>query len=234
MQEYKIYVSATDSIGAIRDYANAKNASAPSLVRGVETCLKLRLFADSEGTTPYPIDSLRSINAWKWVMDKDYVETTNYILQADDAGITVDSVTEMVDGVEYTYSEISIPLPHTNTEELVEWLGKSKSQTGLAAELVGYDSNGNTVFVLQLENFTVRNRLSGSGEPTPIKPEYLNEAQVRALIDGITGNAYRVNISDAGNFFTGTNVETALQELGARLAGVETQLLVAAETAEEI
>ena len=54
MQEVKIYVSAAEAVGAVRDYANAKNASAPSLVRGIETMLKLRLFGSANDLTPYP------------------------------------------------------------------------------------------------------------------------------------------------------------------------------------
>ena len=46
MQEIKVYVAASDSVGVIRDYANARTVTAPSLVRGVEACLKLRLFSE--------------------------------------------------------------------------------------------------------------------------------------------------------------------------------------------
>lgn len=179
MQEVKIYVSAAEAVGAVRDYANAKNASAPSLVRGIETMLKLRLFGSANDLTPYPIEQFSGITAWKFVMDADYLESTNYKLQADNAHITVASVTEN----EQNYTEVSIPLIETNTEELVEWLGNTKSKSGLTAELVGYNGNGDAVFVLQIENFTVRNRLISAGDPTPIEPDYLNEAQVRALIN---------------------------------------------------
>ena len=179
MQEVKIYVSAAEAVGAVRDYANAKNASAPSLVRGIETMLKLRLFGSANDLTPYPIEQFSGITAWKFVMDADYLENTNYKLQADNGNITVASVEEN----ETTYTEVSIPLIETNTEELAAWLGNTKSKSGLTAELVGFNGNGDAVFVLQIENFTVRNRLLAVGDPTPIEPEYLNEAQVRALIN---------------------------------------------------
>lgn len=185
MQEIKIYVSAAGVVGAIRDFANARSESAPSLVRGIETCLKLRLFATPDASEPYPIEQLAGVSAWKWVMDRDYSESTNYILQADNENITYSTVTENIDGTAYSYTEISIPMSQTNTEELAEWLGAEKSKPGLSGELVGYDGSGNSVFVLQLENFTVRNRLTSAGEPTPIKPEYLTEAQVRAIIGEI-------------------------------------------------
>lgn len=184
MQEVKIYVSAAEAVGAVRDYANAKNVSAPNLVRGIETMLKLRLFGSANDLTPYPIEQLSGISAWKFVMDADYDPASNYKIQADNANITVASVTDN----EMTYTEVSVPLIETNTEELASWLGTTKSKSGLTAELVGFDGNGDAVFVLQIENFTVRNRLLSIGDPTPIEPDYLNEAQVRALINAaLTG-----------------------------------------------
>lgn len=186
MQEVKIYVSAAEAVGVLRDYANAKNATAPALVRGIETMLKLRLFSAANDLTPYPIEQLSGIAAWKFVMDADFDASSNYKLQADNENITVASVTETVDGTENTYTEISIPLKDTNTEELEEWLGTAKSKNGLTAELVGYDGEGVGVFVLQIENFGIRNRLTSAGDPTPIEPEYLTEAQVRALIKEAT------------------------------------------------
>lgn len=182
MQEIKIYVSAAEAVGTIRDYANAKSANAPALVRGVETMLKLRLFSEPNNQTPYPIDQLSGIVSWQFVMDSDYDESTAYKIVADNAHISVDSVTVDVDGTETTYTEVSIPLKETNTVELDEWLGNAKSKNGLTAELVGYDADGASVFVLQLENFSIRNRITSTGNPTPIEPEYLNEAQTRALI----------------------------------------------------
>jgi hypothetical protein len=51
----------------------------------------------------------------------------------------------------------------------------------LNGELVGFDEGGSEVFVLQVKGFTVRNRISSTGNPTEIQSEYLTEAQVRAL-----------------------------------------------------
>lgn len=45
MQTIPFYVAAGSTLGADRDYANAQNAAAPVLTRGVATCLKMRLFA---------------------------------------------------------------------------------------------------------------------------------------------------------------------------------------------
>jgi len=68
-----------------------------------------------------------------------------------------------------------------NTEELNTLLGTSESIATLNGELVGSNSDGSEVFVLQVKGFTVRNRISSTGNPTDIASEYLTEAQVRAL-----------------------------------------------------
>ena len=53
MQTLTFYVTADSTLGAVRDYANAKNASAPTLTRGVSACLKMRVFANAENADPY-------------------------------------------------------------------------------------------------------------------------------------------------------------------------------------
>lgn len=196
MQEVKIYVAASSAVGVVRDYANARNASLPSLVRGVKTCLKLRLFETTDGNSPYPIEQLRSVSAWKFVMDKDFDEETNYILQADNDNITISTATDTIIDTVYTYTEVSIPLLETNTVELDNWLHNDKSKSGLSAELCGYDANGNSVFVLQLENFTVRNRLTSAGEPTELPSNFWSEAQVRAYVTNYVDVAVKNAVKD--------------------------------------
>lgn len=178
MQEIKIHCLANGVVGAYRDYLNASSASAPTIVKGVEVLFSIRLFARPNSPEPYNIELLRNVVSWKFAMDKDFDEATTYILEADNAGITLNAIEE--EG--QTYTEINIPLPETNTVELNEWMGTSKSKTGLVAELSGYDAESKAVFVLQLENFTVRNRLGSSGSPENLSPDYLTEAQVRALV----------------------------------------------------
>ena len=43
MQTLTFYVTAGSTLGTVRDYANAQNAAAPTLTRGVSACLKMRL-----------------------------------------------------------------------------------------------------------------------------------------------------------------------------------------------
>ena len=181
MQTITLYVNAESTLGVVRDYANARNASAPTLTRGVSACLKMRLFASGENADPYPLNELVNIPAWQWVMDDDFDSGSNYILVADHAGINVQSVTEIINETEYTFTEFTIPLSEMNTAELNTLLGKQEQVATLNGELVGLDESGSEVFVLQVKGFTVRNRISSTGNPTEIAAEYLNEAQVRAL-----------------------------------------------------
>ena len=182
MQNIIFYVAANETLGVVKDYANAKTVAPPTLVRGVEACLRMRLFANRDGDAPYPLTAFTNIVGWQWAMDSDFNEDTAYKLVGDDADISVTGVTEDIGGEEIAYTEIAIPMSGMNTAELAAWLGTEKSKSGLAGELVGVDANGNQVFILQVENFTVRNRITSLGNPTSLTPEYLTAAQVTAMI----------------------------------------------------
>ena len=174
-----MYVSAAETVGIIRDYANARTINAPTLVRGCSVCLLMRLFQDTDSTLPYPIEAFDNIIAWEWIMDKDFDSESNAIIKSDESAISVSSVTDN-DGTSYT--QFRIPISNLNTEELSSWLKTSKSQKGLVGELIGYNSDGEQSFVLQVEGFTIRNRIVSLGNPTEVAPEYLNAQQVRSLI----------------------------------------------------
>ena len=89
MQETIFYVAAGETLGSVRDLANAKTMPAPTLVRGVSALLRMRLFAHRDGLGPYPIDALDGIVRWQWAMDTDFNEATAYKLQADNAAIEI-------------------------------------------------------------------------------------------------------------------------------------------------
>ena len=44
MQNTIFYVAANETLGVVKDYANARTAAAPTLVRAVAAGLKIRLF----------------------------------------------------------------------------------------------------------------------------------------------------------------------------------------------
>ena len=76
MQDLIFYVAANETLGAVRDYANMRNESAPTLVLGVSVCLRMRLFTERNVATPYPISAFSGIAAWNWSMDGDYDHST--------------------------------------------------------------------------------------------------------------------------------------------------------------
>ena len=131
MQDAIFYVAAGETLGVVRDYANAKSVSAPTLVRGVAARLRMRIFARKEGPEPYPVEALSDIVRWQWAMDSDFNEATSYKLQADNVNITLSEVDDEIDGDEFSYTEVAIPIPEVNSEELAAWLGTDKSKSVL-------------------------------------------------------------------------------------------------------
>ena len=159
MQDLIFYVAPYGTRGAVRDAANKNNITAPELTRGVSVRLRMRLFADRWSAQPYPVESLSGITWWSWFMDDDWDRGTVSKITSDGANITVRSVEETVNGSTATFTEVQIPLVDMDTEILRAWLGRDPVRGGLAGELIGYDVDGDPVFVLQIENFSVRNRI---------------------------------------------------------------------------
>ena len=183
MQDIVFYAAVLcETQGIVRDSANARNQSAPVLVLGVSACLKMRLFAACNVATPYPVASCSGISDWIWRMDADFERDTPSKLVADADGIFVHTVTDTVDGKTVNFTEFVIPISNMNTQELTAWLGNEKKRSGLIGELVGYDSEGNAVFVLQIDDFTVRNRVGGLGDPTAIEQEVATRSQTVQMI----------------------------------------------------
>ncbi len=182
MQDIVFYAAANETLGVVRDYANSRNEYAPTLVLGVSVCLRMRLFAGSESAEPFPVDSFSGITGWKWRMDSDFDRETPYKLTADSNGISVQTVTDTINGETLSFTEFAIQISDMNTQELTAWLGTEKKKTGLTGELVGYDSSGNAIFVLQIDDFTVRNRIAGLNEPTSNDQEYLTRSETEQLV----------------------------------------------------
>lgn len=190
MQNITFYARAAETLGAFTDYANAKTKPAPILTRGVAVCLQMRLFKEDGSLDPVPIDTFADVKAWQWVMDDDFDSTSNYILVAQHDKITVEAKTEEIEGESREITEFTIPIPEMNTEELDAVLQKKENVANLNGELVGLNGAGEAVYILQLKGFTVRNRISSAGNPTPITAEYYTAVQTRAIIAGT--NAYEL------------------------------------------
>ncbi len=243
MQDIVFYVAANETLGRVRDYSNMRNSGAPLLTLGVAVCLRMRLFENIEDSTPYPIDSFSGITDWQWRMDADFDRSTACKLVADADGILVHTVTETVKGETMSFTEFVIPISNMNTEELVAWLGIDKVKTGLAGELVGYDNEGHAAFVLQIEDFSVRNRLAGLNEededdPAPVDQEIVTrpvaEQMIQMAVSTLdaakqdklnSANAGTgISISSTGVISTSNVPQSAVAGLSASLAAKQDKL----------
>lgn len=180
MQNIKAYLSVKGVLGESKDSYNAKKITPPQLVKGCSTMLSLRLFTGDDSNIAYPIESLAGVVSWSFVLDSDYNKSTTPKIVADNANIRVVTGSDGDDNTPYT--EIVIPILNMNTVELNELLKDSAVSKSLIGELVGYDSTGENIFVLQVEGFTIRNRVNYDNEPTELPEDYLKADQVRALI----------------------------------------------------
>ena len=166
MQEHIIYLDAHESVAVVRDEKNMRTLPPPTLVRGTACVLKLRLFAERIGTTPFPIANLYDVVSWQWAMDSDFYDRSPYKLIGDNSNIELNSVQEFRDGIGRVYTQITIPMPSMETNELARWLGSEPVRAGLTGELTGFDSTGSPIYILQIEGFKIRNRIVSSAGPT--------------------------------------------------------------------
>jgi hypothetical protein len=205
MQEHIIYLDAHESVAVVRDEKNMRTLPPPTLVRGTACTLKLRLFAERIGTTPYPIANLYDVVSWQWVMDSDFYDRSPYKLVADNDNIELNSVQEFRDGIGRVYTQITIPMPTMETNELARWLGSEPVRSGLTGELTGFDSTGSPIYILQVEGFKIRNRIvsaypttSSSGAVAGITMEQLQQMINQAIVNA-GGNNSGGNNSSSGS-----------------------------------
>lgn len=238
MQDIVFYAVANETLGAVRDCTNVFHPDAPVLTIGVAVCLRMRLFASDKGAVPYPIASFDGITNWQWSMDSDFDRSTACKLVADANGISVHTVTDTVDGEVASFTEFVIPISNMNTEELAAWLGNDGTKSGLNGELVGYDNEGHSMFVLQIENFKVRNRVAGLGDPTALDQEIVTRTQAEQMIQTAvsssavtkqdklgSGNAGTgISISGAGVISTANVPQSEVTGLSASLATKQDKL----------
>jgi len=207
MQEHIIYLDAHESVAVVRDEKNMRTLPPPTLVRGTACTLKLRLFAERIGTTPYPIASLYDVVSWQWAMDSDFYDRSPYKLVGDNPTIELNSVQEFRDGIGRVYTQITIPMPSMETNELARWLGSEPVRAGLTGELTGFDATGSPIYILQIEGFKIRNRIVSSAGPTTsssgatiagITMEQLQQMINQAIVNA-GGNSSGGNNSSSGS-----------------------------------
>ena len=238
MQDIVFYTVANETLGMVRDYANARKMPAPVLTLGVSVCLRMRLFSSLDTATPYPLAAFGGISDWQWRMDGDFDQATTCKLIADTNGISVHSVTDTVNGETTTFTEFVIPISNMNTQELCAWLGNEKKRSGLTGELVGYDSEEKAAFVLQIENFTVRNRVAGLGTPTAVQQETMTYAQTEHLIQAAVSSSAEtkqdkltsanagtgISITEGGTISTADIPQSVVTGLDASLAAKQNNI----------
>ena len=206
MQEHIIYLDAHESVAVVRDEKNMRSLPPPTLVRGTACVLKLRLFAERIGTTPYPIANLYDVVSWQWAMDSDFCDRSPHKLVADSANIELNSVQEFRDGIGRAYTQITIPMPSMETGELARWLGSEPVRAGLTGELTGFDATGSPIYILQIEGFKIRNRIVASAAPPTssscavpgITMEQLQQMINQAIVNA-GGNSSGGNNSSSGS-----------------------------------
>ena len=209
MQDIVFYVAAGDALGICKDSYGNQTVSAPSIIRGGEVRLRMRLLAGDGTDTQLPVDPLLECVSWEWVMDSDWDDSTPSKLIADNASITVSDVTEGDGEAAKHYTEVVIPIPEMNTQELKDYLASKETAT-LNGELCGYGEDAKVLFILQVKGFTVRNRIAPSAPPTELADQFLDEAGVRALIEtigkgpqGEKGDPGPANVLSIGTVTTG-------------------------------
>jgi hypothetical protein len=175
MQEIVIYLRVGDVAATHVDEYNQTGKSTPAITRGMRANLCLRLL-DSEGE-PIPASDL-AYDSWDFVLAHDWNTDTAMQIRSQ-VGITVTTIT--ID--EKEYSQITIPLTETNTEELISVLNNSASIT-LGGELAGFESEEiDPGFLIQFD-ISVRNRrgTAGTSNPTPVLNGTYSIAQIDALL----------------------------------------------------
>ena len=142
MQTITMYVSAAETLGVVRDSANARGASAPTFVFGFPVTLKIRLFAGLDSDTPYPVSEFDSITDWSFGMDDDFNSSTSCKIVADDTNITVYQYLPVVSDDEVPDADATNERVRLNIR--AGWTSGTKISTAVAGEVYENVSDNGT------------------------------------------------------------------------------------------
>ena len=152
MQEITYYVT-MDHIprGKLMDHFNDYPDDDPiGLVVGIPIQINLMLFKSrNTGTRPYPVPD--DIVSWKFFADNDFNRSTEPLITVDSGIYTVETTSQ---------TKLVIPISDMSGERLVELLGTRGVLEDITGEVIGYDELDNAVFVMQLDNIVIRNRIA--------------------------------------------------------------------------
>lgn len=152
MQKVDIYVKAGSfSVGTITDESGAERRCAPELLVGGKYEIALHVFGADAST-------FADVAAWRIALDNDFNVHSAPLAIATSATVAEWGTKGMT---------ITFALDHLDTAELLEWIGVNRSKGHVTLEVVGSDENQVDQFVLQLDGFGIRNRLTGTDTPTP-------------------------------------------------------------------
>lgn len=177
MQDIIIYAVVENGLARCVEPNSNQPAAAPTLIRGSKFYLDLRLLAAGSDAQSWPLNNISAVKSWQWVMSDGFNSSGNAVLAGDNENIAAGEIT--VNGTVYT--QITIPVTASDTCEVRAFLGFEESRSNLNGELIGWDKDGETVLVIQILDFTLRNRVGGDGMPEEAPELYLTQAQARAM-----------------------------------------------------
>ena len=152
MQEITFYVT-MDHIprGKLMDHFNDYPDDDPiGLIVGIPIQINLVLFKSrNSGTKPYPVPD--EIVSWKFFADNDFKRSTEPLITVDSGIYTVETTSQ---------TKLVIPISDMSNERLLELLGTRGCLEGITGEVIGLDGLDDTVFVMQLDNIVIRNRIA--------------------------------------------------------------------------
>lgn len=166
MQVITMYLRATSVKATLVDEWNQPVSVLPALTRGLRAELVLKLLEENGESVS---EEKLSYASWDFAIANDWDTSTTPQLR----------VTE---GISVKGNEIHIPLTETNTEELIDALGKSEQAT-FGCELAGFTTGETSPEFLIQFDIIVRNRRAdaGTGRPEPVGDGSYTAAQIRAL-----------------------------------------------------
>ena len=220
MQKIRSILKITNSGAALCDIYGSTAGVGLELMLGTGCLLEFELHKEASGTTAqlpdFPADQLTPSACYCALDfscgnsdDPPLLIFTGVTLKADSNGHTV----------------FTVPVNNSAVARIVSAL-KERSSAELFCELGGYDGEGNSLFAWQFK-IIMRSRVylgAADGEETPLPdPTYYTAVQIDAMLAALKVGVPNgdIHVKDEGSYFSGTTVETVLQEIGSELDGVQ-------------
>ena len=209
---------------ALCDTFGSSAGAGLELMLGTGALLEFELRGEAVGESAalpdYPLEELANLACY-FALDFECVNSSTPPL------LILDGITVRRDDNGRTV--LAIPLVNNAAENILNAL-KERNTVEFVCEIGGVDGSGNYAFAWQFP-LTVRSRVYiGDGNPSlPPQVLYYTADQINGIIAGLEGkivipSAGEVKLDGECEFFPGMDVESALQSVGAQLAGVQSEL----------